>query len=128
MMKRFFLATACVIVATLMVFALLRIYRVHILHANEALLEEDLCAMRHAIRQYTHDKGKAPQTLHDLVTAGYLRAIPKDPFTHSEDTWQPQPVQDDILTNRMNENARGITDVKRGASLNSADGTAYSSW
>lgn len=110
-----------------MFFALLRIYKVHVLHANEALLEEDLRDMRHAIRQYAHDKGKAPQTLNDLVTAGYLRAIPKDPFTHSSDTRQPQPMQDDVLT-PSTEAALGITDVKRGASQTSSDGTAYSSW
>jgi general secretion pathway protein G len=114
-------------VAALMFIALLRVYKIHVLHANEALLEEDLRDMRHAIRQYTHDKGKAPQTLNDLVTVGYLRAIPKDPFTHSSDTWQPQPVQDDVLT-PSTEAALGITDVKRGASQTSADGTAYSSW
>jgi general secretion pathway protein G len=126
-MKRFFLATACVMVAASMFFALLRVYKIHVLHANEALLEEDLRDMRHAIRQYTHDKGKAPQTLNDLVTVGYLRAIPKDPFTHSSDTWQTQPVQDDVLT-PSTETALGITDVKRGASQTSSDGTAYSSW
>ena len=34
-----------------------------------------------AIGSYTVDKEKAPQSLDDLVTAGYLKAIPKDPIT-----------------------------------------------
>src|SRR3954465_8573991 len=72
------------------------IYRIHVLHANEAVLKEDLYHMLNAIDQYTQDKGKAPQTLEDIVTTGYLHAIPKDPFTHGADTWQT--VQEDVLT------------------------------
>ncbi len=56
------------------------IYRIHVLHANEAVLKEDLYHMRTAIDQYTQDKGKAPQALDDIVTAGYLHAIPKRSF------------------------------------------------
>ncbi|HEY3769012.1 MAG TPA: type II secretion system protein [Candidatus Angelobacter sp.] len=101
------------------------IYKLHLLHANEAVLKEDLYNMRQAIDQFTQDKGKAPQDLNDIVTAGYLHAIPKDPFTHSSETWQV--VQEDVLTS-VDQTAPGISDVKSGASLNSADGTAYSTW
>jgi general secretion pathway protein G len=101
------------------------IYKLHLLHANEAVLKEDLYNMRQAIDQFTQDKGKAPQDLNDIVTAGYLHAIPKDPFTHSAETWQV--VQEDVLTS-VDQTAPGISDVKSGASLNSADGTAYSTW
>jgi general secretion pathway protein G len=106
-----------------------RLYRFpnHNLHANEAALKEDLFNMRQAIDQYTQDKGKAPQSLDDLVTAGYLHAIPKDPFTHKADTWQPQPMQEDVLTT-PNETVSGISDVKSGSSLISTEGTAYSAW
>src|SRR5262249_28900658 len=62
------------------------VYKMHILHANEAVLKQDLRHMRDAIDQYTQDKGKAPQDLNDLVSSGYLHAIPKDPFTRSADT------------------------------------------
>ena len=51
--------------------------------------------MRQAIDSYTMDKEKAPQSLDDLVTTGYLREIPSDPVTHSNSTWQPD--QDDSL-------------------------------
>jgi general secretion pathway protein G len=101
------------------------IYKLHLLHANEAVLKEDLYNMRQAIDQFTQDKGKAPQDLNDIVTAGYLHAIPKDPFTHSSETWQV--VQEDVLTS-VDQTAPGISDVKSGASQNSADGTAYSTW
>src|ERR1043166_10254589 len=57
------------------------VYKIHILHANEAVLKQDLRAMRDAIDQYTQDKQKAPQSLDDLVSAGYLHSIPKDPYS-----------------------------------------------
>ncbi len=101
------------------------VYKIHILHANEAVLKEDLFNMRQAIDQYTQDKGKAPQALDDIVTAGYLHAIPKDPFTHASDTWQV--VQEDVLES-IDQTAPGISDVKSGASQNSSEGTAYNTW
>ena len=101
------------------------VYRLHILHAHEAVLKEDLYNMRQAIDQFTQDKGKAPQDLNDIVSAGYLRAIPKDPFTNAADTWQT--VQEDVLTS-IDQTAPGITDVKSGSSQVSSDGTAYSTW
>jgi general secretion pathway protein G len=101
------------------------IYKIHILHANEAVLKQDLRSMRDAIDQYTQDKQKAPQTLDDLVSAGYLHAIPKDPFTHATDTWQT--VQEDVMT-AIDQTAPGITDVKSGSSLISSEGNPYSSW
>lgn len=100
------------------------VYKIHVLHANEAVLKEDLYHMRTAIDQYTQDKGKAPQALDDIVTAGYLHAIPKDPFTHATD-WQA--VQEDVLTS-IDQTQPGISDVKSASSLISSEGTAYSSW
>ena len=101
------------------------VYKIHIIHANEAVLKEDLYNMRQAIDQYTQDKGKAPQALDDIVTAGYLHAIPKDPFTHASDSWQA--VQEDVLES-IDQTAPGISDVKSGSSLISTEGTAYSTW
>jgi len=104
---------------------LVPVYKIHVVHANEAVLKEDLYNMRTAIDQYTQDKAKAPQALNDIVTAGYLHAIPKDPFTHSAETWQV--VQEDVLTS-IDQTAPGISDVKSGSNLISTEGTAYSSW
>ncbi|MGZ4829026.1 MAG: type II secretion system protein [Candidatus Angelobacter sp.] len=101
------------------------IYKIHIIHANEAVLKQDLFNMRQAIDQYTQDKSKAPQALDDIVTAGYLHAIPKDPFTHSADTWQT--VQEDVLSS-VDQTQPGISDVKSGSSLISSEGTAYNTW
>ena len=109
---------------SILVGVMIPVYRMHVLHANEAVLKEDLYHMRTAIDQYTQDKGKAPQALDDIVTAGYLHALPKDPFTHAND-WQT--VQEDVLTG-IDQTQPGISDVKSSSNLVSSEGTAYSSW
>ena len=101
------------------------IYTQSILRAKEAVLRQDLFAMRSAIDQYTMDKSKAPQALRDLMQEGYLREIPKDPFTDSRDTWQV--VQEDVLLS-IDQNQPGITDVHSGSNRMGSDGTAYSTW
>jgi general secretion pathway protein G len=110
---------------SILVGVMVPVYKTHIIHANEAVLKEDLHSMREAIDQYTQDKGKAPQDLNDIVTAGYLHAIPKDPFTHASDTWQV--VQEDVLES-IDQTAPGISDVKSGSSLTSTEGSAYNTW
>jgi len=84
-------------------------YNQSIVRAKEAVLHQDLFAMRSVIDQYTMDKGKAPQSLDDLVSAGYLKIIPLDPFTNARDTWQAQP-EDVLLT--INQDEPGISDEK----------------
>jgi general secretion pathway protein G len=101
------------------------IYTQSILRAKEAVLRQDLFAMRSAIDQYTMDKSKAPQALRDLMQEGYLREIPKDPFTDSRDTWQV--AQEDVLLS-IDQNQPGITDVHSGSNRMGSDGTAYSTW
>jgi general secretion pathway protein G len=101
------------------------VYQMHLKHANEAVLKQDLYTLRNAIDQYTQDKMKAPQSLDDLVSAGYLRALPKDPFTSANNTWQP--VQEDVMM-ALDQTQPGITDVHSGSNLTSTEGTAYSSW
>src|ERR1700704_667369 len=110
---------------SILVGVMVPVYKIHVLHANEAVLKEDLYNMRTAIDQYTQDKNKAPQALEDIVTAGYLHGIPKDPFTHAADTWQT--VQEDVLTS-IDQTQPGISDVKSGSSLISSEGTAYNTW
>ena len=94
-------------------------------HAKEAVLKEDLRTLRAAIDSYTVDKQKAPQTLEDLVQAGYLKSMPVDPFTHRSDTWIP--AQDDTLMS-LDQTDSGINDVHSGAPGAASDGTSYSAW
>ncbi len=63
-------------------------YSTSVARAKEAVLRENLFRMRDSIDQFYADKGMYPPDLTSLVTEGYMRQIPKDPFTESADTWQ----------------------------------------
>ena len=102
----------------------LPIYNQALVKARESVLRNDLFEMRKLISQYTLDKQKAPQSLEDLVSAGYIKAIPKDPITN-EANWEPH--QEDILLS-VDQQDPGIDDVHSASNATSSDGTAYSSW
>jgi general secretion pathway protein G len=93
--------------------------------AKEAALKEDLHVMRAAIDSYTMDKQKAPQSLDDLITDGYLKAIPEDPFTYSKDSWVTD-TSDSLHS--LDQTDPGIDDVHSGSQETGADGQPYSSW
>jgi general secretion pathway protein G len=96
-----------------------------IIRSKEAVLRSNLYTLRTLIDQYTADKLKAPQTLDDLVTAGYLRSLPKDPITDSNSTWQV--VMEDV-TLFPEQTETGIFDVHSGSTAISSDGTPYNEW
>ncbi|MGH9816755.1 MAG: type IV pilin protein [Candidatus Acidiferrales bacterium] len=100
-------------------------YQRSVLRSKEAALKQDLFVMRNAIEQFTLDKEAAPQSLDELVSAGYLRAIPKDPITNAVD-WRP--IYDDVLLT-PEQVVTGITDVKSSSEdVSPFEGTPYSSW
>jgi general secretion pathway protein G len=100
-------------------------YQSSILHAKETALHDDLYTLRSLIDQYTLDKQKAPQSLDDIVQAGYLKELPKDPFTNSRETWVP--VTDESIMS-PDQTDPGIIDVHSGSDQTSSEGTAYSTW
>jgi general secretion pathway protein G len=100
------------------------IYIHHMERAKEAVLREDLYTMRNAIDQYTQDKQRAPQALEDLVSAGYLRVVPTDPFTHTAD-WVT--VSEDSVMS-VDQTQPGLSDVHSSAPGIGTDGTSYGSW
>ena len=100
-------------------------YTSNIRNAKEAVLKEDLHTLRQAIDSYTVDKAKAPQSLDDLVQAGYLKSMPIDPITKRTDTWMP--VQEDAMIS-IDQTQSGIDDVHSGAQQTALDGTSYSTW
>ncbi|HKN15637.1 MAG TPA: prepilin-type N-terminal cleavage/methylation domain-containing protein [Candidatus Sulfotelmatobacter sp.] len=102
----------------------LPIYNQSVLRSREAVLRQDLFELRSLISQYTLDKQKAPQSLDDLVTGGYIKTIPKDPTTN-EANWEV--VQEDILL-AVDQQDPGISDVHSASNQTGTDGTAYSSW
>ena len=100
-------------------------YRNARIRAEEAVLKDDLFHMRDAIDQFYADKNKYPAALEELVTEGYLRKIPQDPFTRSADTWQTVPAEPDP----NNPTAElGIYDVKSGSDASALDGSKYADW
>jgi general secretion pathway protein G len=100
-------------------------YRQSVIHAREATLKEDLFRLRDAIDQYYADKGKYPATLEELVSDGYVRKIPDDPFTKSNSSWQTVAAEPDP-NNPVAE--AGVYDVKSGSEGTALDGTKYSEW
>jgi general secretion pathway protein G len=100
-------------------------YRNSVVSAKEATLKQDLFRMRDAIDQYYADKGKYPSALDSLVSDGYMRRVPEDPFTKSADSWQTVPAEPDP-NNPSGE--PGVYDVKSGAQGSALDGSNYSDW
>jgi general secretion pathway protein G len=111
-------------IITILVGIAVPIYTQHLRHAKEAVLKEDLVSMRSSIDQYTQDKSKAPQDLADLVSAGYLHAIPKDPITNTAE-WEV--IQEDSVM-ALDQTQPGITDVHSKSTQMSSEGTAYNTW
>jgi general secretion pathway protein G len=99
-------------------------YQKSIIRAKESVLHSNLFAMRSAIDEYTYDKQKAPQSLQDLVTEGYLREVPKDPIAGSSD-WKI--IMEDA-GQAVNSTEPGIFDVRSSANGKGLDGTSYSDW
>jgi general secretion pathway protein G len=112
------------IIAILMSVAI-PIYSRSIVRAKESVLKNNLFTMRTVIDEYTYDKQKAPQTLNDLVSDGYMRQIPVDPITGTADSWRV--IMEDA-SNTVNQSEPGIFDVRSSSDKTSLEGTPYSEW
>ena len=98
-------------------------YQRTIMHTRETVLKDDLRKMRSLIDQFAADKGRLPQTLDELVTSGYMREVPIDPFTGQKD-WAITTGEDP----NSSEGEQGMTDVHSASAEVSTEGTAYSEW
>src|SRR3954447_16956531 len=98
-------------------------YQKTIMHTRETVLKDDLRKMRTLIDQFAADKGRLPQSLDEVVSEGYMREIPVDPFTGNKD-WALTTGED---PNSI-EGSQGVTDVHSASSDTSTEGTAYSEW
>ncbi|MGD0648262.1 MAG: type II secretion system protein [Acidobacteriaceae bacterium] len=123
----FTLVELMIVMAIIMILATIAIpiYVRTLQRAKEATLREDLHTMRTAIDSYTVDKEKAPDSLDDLVQAGYLKSIPIDPMTSSSETWITG--MSDTMTD-INETQGGMDDVHSGSQALASDGTTYNTW
>jgi general secretion pathway protein G len=101
------------------------LYQKAITRSKEAVLRNNLFTLRTLIDEYTFDKEKAPQSIQDLVSEGYLREMPMDPFTGRRDTWKP--VMEDAVQS-VSQREPGIFDVHSGAEGKSLDGSRYNEW
>jgi general secretion pathway protein G len=118
--KGFTLVELMIVVAIIGILATVSVpsYQSSLIKAREAVLRQDLFTLRELLDHHRADRGKYPGSLGELVAAGYLRAIPNDPFTNSSSSWQEiyEPTEG------------GVFDVYSGSDLVGTDGTAYNKW
>ncbi len=98
-------------------------YERSVRQARETVLKENLFQIRHAIDQYTADKGKLPQGIDDLVSGKYLRERPIDPVRES-DEWDAVMGDDP----NSSEGSQGLKDVKSLAEGDDSSGVPYSKY
>ena len=94
--------------------------------SREAVLRQNLFTLRSLISQYTLDKQKAPQSLEDLVSAGYLKQIPNDPITN-QPNWETEQEEDTVMSPDEQDQG-GIIDVHSASQLVGSNGKAYNTW
>lgn len=90
---------------------------------NEEILRTNLSIIRVALKEYSLDKGRAPEKLSDLVEAGYVNQIPIDPMTNKRD-WV-------VVLSECNPSAkctRGVKNVHSSSNVRSTDAGPYSDW
>lgn len=110
-----------VIIAVLAAVAIPK-FMTHLQKAKEVTLKQNLWTMRRAIDFYWQDKEKPPQSLEELVTAGYLREVPRDPIC-PDCEWNPiQAKSEDV------NSPSGIGDVKSTAPGNDANDKPYTEY
>jgi general secretion pathway protein G len=95
-------------------------YTGRILRSEETVLRENLFLMRDALDKHFSDAGRYPDALPELVSKRYLRAIPRDPITHSSETWIVVPPAD--------REKGGIYDIHSAAPGVGTDGKPYAQW
>ena len=98
-------------------------YQKTIMHTREAVLRDNLYKMRMLIDQYAADKQALPQSLEELVSAGYMRSLPLDPMTNQAD-WTVVTGEDPNSTTGQ----QGVVDVRSASPDISSEGTPYSEW
>jgi general secretion pathway protein G len=112
------------IISVLLAIAL-PIYSKSITRAKESVLRNNIFTLRSVIDEYTVDKQKAPESLQALVSDGYLRQIPQDPMTGSDQTWRI--IMEDTPIGGSNSSP-GIFDVRSGSDKVALDGSNYADW
>ena len=100
------------------------IYSQSVNRARGDAFRDSLLTLNQMIFQYTMDKQKPPQSLQDLVTAGYIKEVPKD-ITGSP-TWVTEDDPPAILSIYQTE--AGLYGVHSASSKIGSNGRPYSEW
>jgi general secretion pathway protein G len=101
------------------------VYQKSIIRAKESVLRNNLFTIRNMIDEYTIDKQKAPESLQDLVSEGYLRQVPQDPMTNSDQTWKTIMEETPVSGS---SGTPGLYDIRSGSDKKALDGTNYADW
>src|SRR4029453_15598143 len=81
-------------------------YQKTIMNTRGGVVKNNSRKKPHLIDQFAADKGRLPQSLDELVSEGYMREVPLDPFTGQKD-WAIASGEDpNSLTGES-----GMTDV-----------------
>lgn len=88
--------------------------------AKESALKENLRVMRDAIDEYYADNNHYPGSLHELVNNRYLRKIPVDPITESDEDWALEYYSDG--------ETRGVINVHSSSDEMSSQQMPYNEW
>lgn len=107
------------IVALLLTLAVPRYFN-SVEKAKEATLRQDLRTMRDAIDRFHGDHDRYPESLDELATRKYLRAVPPDPITEQATSWIVVPPDGSAQG--------GVYDIRSGAPGTARDGSAYADW
>jgi general secretion pathway protein G len=126
-LRRGFTFVELMVVITIMVILIslaIPVYQKTIIRSKESVLHNNLFTLRTVIDNYTYDKQKAPQSLQDLVSEGYLREVPLDPMTGSN---QWRTINEDA-SQSVNQAEPGIFDVKSTSDKIGLDGIPYAEY
>ena len=129
--KGFTLLELMIVIAIIGILATLAqpMFKTAVLKSKEAALKEDLFNLRNVLDQYYADNGKYPDSLDDLVMKdggkGYMRTIPPDPITGTND-WRPVYFTSDDSSS--GETSGGICDVHSGSDKIGLNGISYAEW
>ncbi len=124
--RGFTLLELMIVISILVILAMIAVglYSKTVLAAKEATLKQDLHTMNRMLDQYAADKGKLPQSLEDLVGAGYMPEIPIDPITDQKD-WVLEYGDDPGSP----DSSQGVIRVRSASTEVSSDGSSrYSEW
>ena len=88
--------------------------------SKEAVLAENLRIAREAIDHFYADSGRYPESLEELVTRRYLRAVPIDPLADNSSEWTLVPPPERV--------AGRIADLRSRARGTGRNGRPYAHW